>query len=93
MIKLNLCLSDIDKSRIRKAKNGKLYIDVLAKKKNSTDQYGNDWMVVEDLTKDERNAGRQGKILGNGKTIGSVGGNQSSQPSQSSNISADDLPY
>lgn len=90
IIKLNICLSKIDKSRIKES-NGKKYLDViLINSKN--DKYGNDYMVVEDVTKAEREAGKKGNIIGNGKTLGGDRGQQQSS-SASQNVSSDDLPY
>jgi hypothetical protein len=89
MIKLNICLSKIDKSRIKES-GGKKYIDIIVMD-SKNDRYGNDYMVVEDISKSERDAGKKGNIIGNGKNLGqkSSGG----QPKSSSNVSSDDLPY
>ncbi len=89
MIKLNICLSKIDKSRIKESA-GKKYIDIIVMD-SKNDRYGNDYMVVEDISKSERDAGKKGNIIGNGKNLGqksSVG-----QSKSSSNVSSDDLPY
>lgn len=44
------------------------YLDItLLENKGGTDQYGNDFMVVQDLPKADREAGQKGAILGNGK--------------------------
>jgi GT2 family glycosyltransferase len=96
MIKISICLSDIDKSRITVSnKNGKKYMNFLIKD-STNDKYGNDYMVTEDLSKEERQAGKQGKILGNGKNLGGGGGvprqsEQSAPPS--SNDSMENMPF
>lgn len=87
MIKLNICLSKIDKSRIKEAA-GKKYIDLIIMD-SKNDKFGNDYMVVEDLTKAEREAGKKGNIIGNGKNLGGSKPYSSSAPP----ISSSDLPY
>jgi len=62
-IKMNVKL--IDKSRLYEGKKG-LYLNaVLIPTPNN--QYGDDFMIVEASTKEERDAGHKGKILGNAK--------------------------
>lgn len=86
MIKLNLCLTDINKDRIRVGKNGKKYLDVIVMDSRN-DKYGNDYMVVEDIPKADRDAGKKGNIIGNGKNLGSK------KNSEQSNVNSGDLPY
>jgi hypothetical protein len=50
-----------------------------------------DWMIVEDTSKEEQDAGNKGVILGNGKNKGGWG--DSSSSSGSSKVSVEDLPY
>lgn len=90
MIKINLCLSKIDKSRIKES-NGKKYIDLILRE-TPNDKYGNDYMVVESVTKEENQRGVKGNILGNGKKLGG-GSGSSSKPSGNTHVSQDDLPY
>ena len=40
IISLSLCLSDIDKSKITAAKNGKLYLNLTVGTSDESDQYG-----------------------------------------------------
>jgi hypothetical protein len=97
MIKISICLSDIDKSRITVSqKNGKKYMNFLIKD-STNDKYGNDYMVTEDISKEERQAGKQGKILGNGKNLGGGSGaprqTQSTPPTQESSYDPDSMPF
>lgn len=62
----------IDVTKILKDKmfNGAkgTYLDIsILENKNGTDQYGNDFMVVQDIGKEARERGEKGPILGNGK--------------------------
>lgn len=55
-------------------------------------QYG-DWMIIEDLSKEERqnDPGKKATILGNGKNYGWKSSDVSS--TQAPPVSSDDLPY
>jgi hypothetical protein len=76
-IQISICLSDIPKSAIQEAKNGKKYInlDILAKRE--TDQYGKNINVALSQTKEQREAKADAVWLGSGKTL-----NFNSQPQQ-----------
>lgn len=67
MIKISINVTRITKERIKPGKNGK-YIDLVLFEK--PDNYGNDGFVAEDVTKEEREAGTRGAIVGNWKTLG-----------------------
>jgi hypothetical protein len=65
MIKLSIDVSKIDKDKLYKGKKG-TYLNV-ALIDTPDNQYGNDFMVVQDIPKEDREAGQKGAILGNGK--------------------------
>lgn len=70
MIKISICLTDIDKSKITQSdKNGKSYLDIIVDKKQSPDQWGNDHTVYINQTKEERAAKKPKTYIGNGKLI------------------------
>lgn len=69
LISAKIDVKKIDKSRLFRAQSGALYLDViLIPSKN--DRYGNDYMVTQSVSKEEREAGAKGAILGNAKIIG-----------------------
>ena len=69
MITAKIDCTKIDKSKLFLGKNGAKYLDiVLIESKN--DQYGNDYMVVQSVSQEERAAGKRGAILGNAKILG-----------------------
>lgn len=68
MIKLSINVTRINKDRIKPGKNGK-YLDLVLFDK--PDQYGNAGFVCEDVTKEQREAGERGTIVGNWKILGS----------------------
>lgn len=68
MISIRIDVSKIDKKRLFKGEKG-IYLDCVAIETPAA-KYGKDWMIVESITKEERDAGHKGTIIGDGKTIG-----------------------
>ena len=67
IIKCKINVNKVDKSKMFKGEKG-TYLDVtLLPNKNGTDEYGNDYMIVQDVSKADREAGVKGAILGNAK--------------------------
>lgn len=67
MIKLTINLAKIDKARIREKGAYKDYdIMIIA----TPDGKHGDYMAVEAISKEERDSGKKGTILGNGKNVG-----------------------
>lgn len=64
---IKIDVDKIDKSKIYKGKKGSYYSMTL--KINDQSKYGNNIMVVEDTTKEDRDAGVKGIILGNGSVV------------------------
>ncbi len=80
IIRCKLNYSKIDKSKLFKGEKG-LYMDItLLENRDGPDEYGNHYMVVQDLGKESREAGVKNPILGNGKIVS--GGKQSTPPPQ-----------
>lgn len=68
IVAIKIDLTKIDKSKIFVGKTGNKYIDLsLLENKAGTDQYGNDFVCVQDIGKEARERGEKGPILGNGK--------------------------
>lgn len=67
MIILKIDLAKIDKARIKVKGEYKDYEIVLLETPGG--KYG-DWMATESITREEREAGKKGTILGNGKNVG-----------------------
>jgi len=70
MIALKIDVKKINKERLYIGEKGTYLSCVLIPTPNS--DYG-DYMIVESITKQEREAGQKGTILGNGKIIGQQG--------------------
>lgn len=92
VIAASICLTDIDKSRIKISdKNGKKYLDIVL---IETTGKQSDWMINESVSEQERKDKKYGKTLGNGKNVGTAWGS-SSKPTEYTPPppSSDDLPY
>lgn len=69
MIAVKIDCTKIEKARLFKGKNGAQYLDaILIESTNS--QYGDDFMVTQSVSKEEREKGIRGPILGNAKYLG-----------------------
>ena len=70
MIAAKLNVSKIDKSALFKGEKG-VYLDLaLFDNKNGQDDHGNDGFVVQSLSKERREAGEKGPIIGNWRHVG-----------------------
>ena len=71
IIRCKIDLKKIDKEKLFKGKTGAVYLDcTLLPNRDGQDQYGNHFMIVQDVKKEEREAGVKGAILGNAKIAG-----------------------
>lgn len=77
MIKLKINVALIDKARLFKGSKG-TYLDLVVYENDRPDEYGNDFSVKQDCTKEDRDAGVKMPYIGNGKNIGQK--RQQSQP-------------
>lgn len=84
MIKINIDVTKITKEKLFKGKKGTYLNAVLIETKDN--QYGNDYVIVEDITEEEKNQGKKGQILGNAKIM-------IPKTNNSSNTESDDLPF
>lgn len=80
-VSLKINVSQIDKMRLFKGQKGQyldctVFIDLA-----ELDQYGNSGMITQDVSKDEKQQGVKGNILGNCKVFWSDNG-QAPQPQQ-----------
>lgn len=88
IIRLKIDVTKIDKAKLFKGEKG-TYLSCTLLLNDATDNYGNNGMIVQDTTKEEREAGNKGAILGNCKVL------TGSTPT-STNVatpSAEDIPF
>jgi hypothetical protein len=69
LIAVKIDCTKIDKTKLFLGKNGAKYLDCLLQEVEN-DTYGNDFRVVQAVSKEERLAGTRGVILGNAKYLG-----------------------
>lgn len=67
MIKIKLDLKKIDKDLLFTADSGAIYMDAVAIETPNSNF--SDYMVVQDLSKERRDAGEKGPIIGNASRI------------------------
>jgi hypothetical protein len=84
LISLNIDVSKIDPKRLYKGKKGQ-YLSATLFLKEEVDQYGNNGFVVESITKEEREKGLKGTIIGNAKYMAAGGPQKQEEPQ--------DLPF
>ena len=95
-IKISINVNKIEKQRLYEGAKGK-YLKVIAIETPNSEH--GDYMVVQEVTKEEREAGTKGPILGNGKNLG--GGNRGRQgqsnrpanPRTSSSLDDEEIPF
>lgn len=94
-ISVKIDVLKIDKAKLFKGEKG-TYLDAIILMKDEPDQYGNIGMIVQNVTKEEREAGAKGNILGNVKWMQKV---QQPAAQQQQSFTApviqpvDDLPF
>lgn len=81
-VSLKINVSQIDKMRLFKGQKGQyldatVFIDI-----NDLDQYGNSGMITQDVSKDEKQQGVKGNILGNCKVFWNDSGQAPQQAQQ-----------
>ena len=82
IIRVKIDVKKLDKTAFFSGEKG-TYADItLLENRDGRDQYGNDFMVVQDLGKERRDKGEKGPIIGNAKFAGEGGKKQSTPPRQ-----------
>ena len=89
IISASINLSKIDKTKIIKGKNGQYYnVSIIVN--DEANEYGQDVAIVQEQTKEEREAKASKVYLGNGKTVWT----NNAQPSANNeSAGGDDLPF
>ena len=72
-------VTKIDKARLFQGKTGARYLDI-ALIETPNNQYGDSHMIVQSVSKEEREAGVKGNILGNIKEVGAKQGGDNRAP-------------
>ncbi len=75
VISLKIDVSKIDKSKLFKGEKG-TYLDAVVFLNDEKDQYGNNGMITQSVSKEEREKGGKGVILGNAKIVSQLSSQQ-----------------
>ena len=89
LIAIKIDVTKIDKSRLFQGKNGAQYLDATVFVNEEQGQYGDNGMVTQSVSKEERESGVKGAILGNVKVLGEFGDNSAPAAAAVS----DDIPF
>ncbi len=89
MIVLRIDVTKINKKHFFTGKSGTYMDAALRENQEGTDQYGNDGFIVQNPSKEAREAGEKGPIIGNWKR---VGGAQKQKPAESKPASTKPKP-
>lgn len=68
-LEISLCLSDLPKTHLQKAKNEKIYIDIVASMRKEADQWGRDVKVAVKQTAKDREEKAPKIYVGGGRLI------------------------
>lgn len=68
LVKLKIAVDSIEKERLFRGKKH-TYLDATVFLDDQEDQYGNHGMITQDVSKEEREQGVKGPILGNAKIV------------------------
>jgi len=82
MISLSIKTYEIDPEHIIIGKNGKILSVVLFESKPDQKKYGDDGFAVQGVTKENRDKGVRGKIIGNWRYTGQGATGGTSKPQQ-----------
>lgn len=89
MIVLKIDVTKIDKKHFFTGKSGTYMDAALRENQEGTDQYGNDGFIVQNPSKEAREKGEKGPIIGNWKR---VGGAQKQKPTDQKPAAAKPKP-
>lgn len=67
MIRCNINVSKVDKQYLYEGKTGKFLEVTLLESKGGQDKYGNDGFIVQGVSKEARDRGERGPIIGSWK--------------------------
>ena len=92
LIAIKIDVSKIDKDRLFQGKKGS-YLDATVFLNDEEGQYGDNGMITQSVSKEEREAGIKGNILGNVKILGEFGDNKPAAAPAPAAVESDDIPF
>lgn len=89
LIAIKIDVTKIDRARLFQGKNGAQYLDATVFVNEEQGQYGDNGMVTQSVSKEERESGVKGAILGNVKILGEFGDNKPAAAA----VEEDNIPF
>ena len=93
LIAIKIDVTKIDRARLFQGKNGAQYLDATVFVNEEQGQYGDNGMVTQSVSKEERESGVKGAILGNVKILGEFGDNKPAAAPAPAAVESDDIPF
>ena len=91
MITISIDVTKVEKARLIEGKKGGKYLNLVLFETKTPDRYGNDILVRQQVSKEERAAGKELPILGSGKDW-SKSGPRHDRPKQAAPAAAEEAP-
>ena len=91
MISLSIKTEKIEKAHLIEGKNGKILSVVLFENRDGKGQYGDDGFAVQGVSKEARESGTRGPIVGNWRYISQGATGATSKPKQE--VEDDSVPF
>ena len=93
LLAIKIDVTKIDKERLfRSDKTGAQYLDAVVFVNDEEGQYGDNGMITQSVSKDEREAGVKGNILGNVKILGTFDDKPQAQASNNHQQAGHPMP-
>jgi len=92
MISLSIKTEKLEREHIIEGKNGKIVAVVLFENKDGKSQYGDDGYARQSVSKEAREAGVRGPIVGNWRYIGQGASAPKAKP-EASEMADSDIPF
>jgi len=96
IVGIKIDVTKIDKARLFKGQKGQ-YLNATIYLDDDKDQYDNNGMITQDVSKEERESGVRGEILGNAaiRWVGEATPSQNTQQNtqQAEPVAEDDIPF
>ena len=90
LIAIKIDVTKYDKARLYQGAKG-TYLDATVFLSDEQGQYGDNGMITQSVSKEEREAGVKGNILGNVKILGEFGDNKPAAAPAA--VESDDIPF
>ena len=92
LIAIKIDVTKYDKARLYQGAKG-TYLDATVFLSDEQGQYGDNGMITQSVSKEEREAGVKGNILGNVKILGEFGDNNPAAAPAPAAVESDDIPF